>query len=125
MDSSGENEQGLKKILDFTRLGSLVILLLHFYFYCYGAFREWRLTAEITDRFLHNLTQTGLFNSVYHSKLLAFAMLVISLLGTKGKKSEKIYKHSILVFLTSGSVLFFLSHYLLRIDQPIDRLATL
>ena len=40
---TGENEQGLRKILDMTRLISLVLLGLHFYYYCYGAFVQWEL----------------------------------------------------------------------------------
>ena len=50
--NTGENEQGLRKITDMTRLMSIVVLALHFYFYCYQAFKEWELTAEIADRLL-------------------------------------------------------------------------
>ncbi len=58
---TGENEQGLKKVIDVTRMISIVVLLLHFYFYCYGAFKTWHLTATISDRILQNLSHTGLF----------------------------------------------------------------
>ncbi len=37
---TGENEVGLRKILGFTRLAGIVILFLHFYYYCYGAFKS-------------------------------------------------------------------------------------
>jgi hypothetical protein len=37
MASTGENEQALRKIIDFTRLASIVVLVLHFYFFCYRA----------------------------------------------------------------------------------------
>ena len=40
---TGENEQGLRKILDLTRLISIAILLIHFYYYCYTAFKQWEL----------------------------------------------------------------------------------
>ena len=56
---TGENEMGLRKILDFTRLGSIIILLLHFYYYCYGMFKLWGLTTEISDKFLINISRTG------------------------------------------------------------------
>jgi len=36
--NTGENEQGLQKVLDMTRLISIVMLVLHFYYYCYNAF---------------------------------------------------------------------------------------
>ena len=34
--NTGENEQGLRKIIDMTRLISIVLLALHFYYYCYS-----------------------------------------------------------------------------------------
>lgn len=117
MSGTGENEQGLKNILDFTRLASILMLLLHFYFYCYGAFKEWGLTAEISDRFLKNIHQTGLFKTIYHSKLLVVVLLAISLLGSKGKKSEKISIQSIFGYLLIGIIVFFISHFLLTIIQ--------
>lgn len=47
---TGENEQGLKMILDLTRMISIVIVALHLYYYCYGAFRQWEIRSDITDR---------------------------------------------------------------------------
>ena len=90
MNSTGENEKGLKEILDFTRLGAIIILLIHFYFYCYAAFKQWNLTAEIGNRFLQNLSKAGLFKSILYSKSIAIALLAISLMGARGRKDEKI-----------------------------------
>ena len=114
MSDTGENEMGLRKILDFTRLASIVILLLHYYFFCYTAFKEWNLTAGITDRFLINISRTGLFKTVYYSKLLSLTLLAISLLGAKGKKRENINKYSILFCLVTGLVLFLLGNFILQ-----------
>src|SRR5262245_54623787 len=100
--STGEHEMGLKKILDFTRLGAIVILLLHYYYYCYAAFEQWKLTAEMGNRFLVNLARTGLYKSLYISKLIALVLLTISLLGTRGKKSEKISPQTILLYIITG-----------------------
>ena len=86
---TGENEQGLRKILDLTRKISMAVLLIHFYYYCYGAFSEWQLRSTITDRLLQNIFNTGLFNSYNTSKLIALLFLIISLIGAKGKKDEK------------------------------------
>jgi hypothetical protein len=47
---TGENEQALRKILDMTRLISIVILVIHFYYYCYAAFQEWGLISTFSDR---------------------------------------------------------------------------
>ena len=87
--STGENETGLRKILDFTRLGSLFILMLHFYFYCYTAFYSWKLTLPLTDRILKNVASTGLFGQFNTAKYIALGLLLLSLVGAKGKKDEK------------------------------------
>ncbi len=122
---TGENDIGLRKILDFTRLGSIVILLLHFYYYCYGIFKLWGLTAEIGDRFLVNISYTGLFNCIFTSKLMALGLLVISLLGSRGKKDEKISKQSIAFYLICGLILFFTSTLLLTIKTDLETLGTI
>jgi hypothetical protein len=94
--NTGENEQGLRKILDMTRLMSIVILGLHFYYYCYRAFAQWKLTADILDRLLKNVSNTGLFHHFNNAKWIALGLLVISLFGAKGRKDEKInYKNAL------------------------------
>src|SRR5690349_4426500 len=87
---TGENEQGLRKILDMTRLMSIVLLGLHFYYYCYAAFGEWALTTTLTDRLLQNIERTGLFDHFNKSKWISLCFLVISLVGVKGRKNEKL-----------------------------------
>ena len=64
MSVTGENEQGLRKIIDLTRFASIFLLLLHFYYVCYAAFAQWKLRSDITDRLLKNISQTGLFHSL-------------------------------------------------------------
>ncbi|HEX8358464.1 MAG TPA: YWFCY domain-containing protein, partial [Segetibacter sp.] len=86
---TGENEQGLRKIIDMTRLISIIILVLHFYYYCFKAFQYWELTASITDRLLSNIHHTGLFNTFHTSKGIAIGFLFISLVGAKGKKDKQ------------------------------------
>ena len=54
---TGENEQALRKIIDFTRFLGIVVLIFHFYFSCYGAFKELHLTYAIVDRILVNVYQ--------------------------------------------------------------------
>ena len=83
MSNTGENEQDLRKIADLTRLSSIFILMLHFYFYCYMAFEKWQLKSSITDKLLRNIAHTGLFSSPSISKLFALGLLVISMLGAQ------------------------------------------
>lgn len=106
---TGENEQGLRKILDMTRLFSIIILLLHFYYHCYQAFQVWGLTTDIGDRILANIRNTGLFDHFHCSKVLPLALLLISLLGAKGRKDEKLNYKLALAYSFCGSLLYFTS----------------
>jgi YWFCY protein/Type IV secretory system Conjugative DNA transfer len=67
--NTSENEQGLRQIIDLTRGISIVILLIHFYFYCYVAFHEWHLTLPIVDRIFINIQRTGLFSAFIKTNL--------------------------------------------------------
>ncbi|MBN8674270.1 MAG: YWFCY domain-containing protein [Chitinophagales bacterium] len=120
---TGENEAGLRKILDFTRLGAILVLLLHCYFYCYGAFERWGLTSPWGDQFLQNIALTGLYSTVWKSKLIALGLLGISLLGARGKKSESINPRSILAYLILGLSLYFSSTLILGFQGPVEHLA--
>ncbi len=120
---TGENEAGLRKILDFTRLGAILVLLLHCYFYCYGAFERWGLNSPWGDQFLQNIALTGLYSTVWKSKLIALGLLGISLLGARGKKSESINPRSILIYLVLGLSLYFSSTLILGFRGPVEQLA--
>lgn len=106
---TGEDTQGLRKIVDFTRLISVFILAIHFYICCYQAFAQWHWTAVITDRIIGNITQTGLFNNWWKPKLAALLCLAISLVGVKGKKDENINYKSITAYLLSGLLIYWIS----------------
>ncbi len=67
----GENEQGFRKILDMTRLISIVLLGIHFYYYCYIAFDSWQVTAPLADRIIDNIMNTGLFEIFKSLSLLS------------------------------------------------------
>ena len=117
MSTTGENEQGLRKVIDLTRFGSILILLLHFYFFCYAAFVQWNIQSTITDRLLQNIMHTGLFKNLFWSKLIALGLLVISLLGAQGKLEEKISKRSIAAYCAIGSLLYFESGLLFHLKE--------
>jgi hypothetical protein len=98
---------------------SIVLLITHFYFYCYGAFDTWNLTYEVTDRILTNLRQTGLFSSFHKSKLFALLFLAISLMGARGKLNEKFNYKTVTAYLVTGFILYFISglcFYLKRLE---------
>jgi hypothetical protein len=125
MSHTGENEQGLRKILDFTRFASIFILLMHFYFYCYAAFKHWEIRSIITDRLMTNLMHTGLFGNQYTSKFLTIGLLIISLLGAQGKKDEKINWKAVTSYLLIGFILFFGSKILFGLNYTVENIATI
>ncbi|MFD2602633.1 conjugal transfer protein MobC [Flavobacterium suzhouense] len=105
--NTGENEQALRKILDMTRLISLVLLFLHFYYECYGFFSHFGLYSEFTDRILGNVRATGLYGWFHKPKLIALGFLGISLLGAKGRKDEKLKVKQALWRIVIGLGLYF------------------
>jgi len=104
--NTGEDTQGLRKIMDFSRLISLFVLLLHFYLVCYQAFLSWGLTAGIIDRIVGNLARLSWMVGILKPKLTAIVFLAISLLGVKGKKDEKAAGKNIAAYLLSGAFIY-------------------
>jgi hypothetical protein len=123
---SGENTQALHRILDFTRLLSVTILLLHFYSACYPAIKTWGLTFPFLDRLVFNLTRNLLFLSGINApKLTSLILLTISLIGVKGKKSEKLTLPPILFYILIGCLLFFISSLFLQLSAEETTIAEL
>lgn len=110
---TGESEQALRKILDMTRLISIAVLLLHFYYHCYTAFQEWQFISSFTDRLLENIRNTGLFANFHQSKLIALGLLFISLMGAKGRKDERLSYQTVLAYIIPGLLLYFGSYLFL------------
>lgn len=111
--NTGENTEGLRKIIDLTRRLSIGLLCLHFYYYCYHTFEIWGLTHSISERLLINIAKTGLFGEFYFSKLFAMGFLLISLIGIKGKKNDKLKLMHALWPLVLGFLIFGFSHLVL------------
>ena len=107
--NTGENEQALRKVIDLTRMISIAILLLHCYYYCYSAYKEWGLVSAISDRLMLNIQQTGLFTSFLKSKLISLGLLLISLLGVRGRKSETVRVQTAVICLFMGFIIFLVS----------------
>nr|WP_295924653.1 conjugal transfer protein MobC [uncultured Dyadobacter sp.] len=112
---TGENDQALRRILDMTRLISLIVLGLHFYYYCYLAFAHWKLISPFSDRILGNISKTGIFSSFNKTKLIALCFLFISLIGARGKKEEKLRTSTTLIYIVSGLLPYFFSQWILHI----------
>lgn len=123
--STGENEQALRKILDMTRLISIILLVIHFYYCCYAAFHLWGLASGFSDRILENIYRTGLLKNFVTAKLISLGFLFISLLGTKGRKDEKLDHRTAFAYIISGLVLYFISYLIMLVQLPRNIIAIL
>nr|WP_315155232.1 conjugal transfer protein MobC [uncultured Flavobacterium sp.] len=117
----GEDDlRGLAKIMAFMRAVSILIVLMHFYWFCYGFFLERSWTLEVINKILRNFDRTvSLFSHTLYSKIFALLLLALSCLGTKGVKNEKITWSKIYMTLVIGFVLFFLNTPLLKLSLNI------
>lgn len=117
----GEDDlRGLAKIMALMRAVSILIVLMHLYWYCYAFFLERGWTLEIINKILRNFNRTaGLFYHPMHTKVLVLVLLALSCLGTKGVKTEKITWCRINVALGIGFILFFLNTALLGLSTLI------
>lgn len=115
----GEDDvRGLAKIMAFMRAVSILLVLMHFYWFCYVFFLERGWTLELINKILGNFQRTAsLFSNTLYSKLFALVLLALSCLGTKGVKNEKITWTKIYTALAIGFVLFFLNTPLLRLSS--------
>jgi len=104
---TGENEQALRKIIDFTRLLSIAVLVIHCYLYCYPALKKTGLTYPIVDTLLRPIAKIPIFATATRAKDTALILLIVSLLGSKGKPDEKIRSANILALCLSGLMLYF------------------
>ena len=114
----GEDDlRGLAKIMAFMRAVSILLVLMHLYWFCYGFFMERGWTLEVINKILGNFQRTaGLFSHTLYTKLFALVLLALSCLGTKGVKNEKITWTKIYIALAIGFVLFFLNTPLLKLS---------
>lgn len=112
--------RGLAKIIAFMRAVSIILVLMHFYWFCYSAFADRGWTMEVVNRILTNFQRTaGLFSHTLYTKAFAFLLLALSCLGTKGVKNEKITRNKINTILSVGFIFYFLNIPLLLLSSEI------
>lgn len=117
----GEDDlRGLAKIMAFMRAVSILLVLMHLYWFCYGFFLERGWTLEVINKILENFDRTaGLFSHTLYTKVFAIVLLALSCLGTKGVKNEKITSSKIYLALGIGFILFFLNTSLLKLPVSL------
>ncbi|WP_436414120.1 conjugal transfer protein MobC [Petrimonas sp.] len=106
--------RGLAKVMEFMRAISVLFVVIHCYWYCYGALKDWKLTIGVLDKILLNFQQTaGLFDRPLWTKLFSVVFLALSCLGTKGVKNHSITWTKIWIVSGFGIALFFLNFWVL------------
>ncbi|WP_353102830.1 conjugal transfer protein MobC [Myroides odoratus] len=111
---SEDDLKALAKILAFMRAVSILLMLMHLYWYCYSFFLNLGITHAVVDRILINFNETaGLFSHLLYTKLFCLVLLSLSLWGGKGVKHEKITVSKITLVFTVGFSLFFFNFFLL------------
>jgi hypothetical protein len=120
---TGENEQALRKIIDFTRLLSIAVLIIHFYLCCYPAFKEMKLTHIIVDHIAWPISRLAIFRTVLFAKLSALLLLIVSLIGSRGKRDEKIRPKTIVTYCLTGLLIYFISVLFLALPFSIKMVA--
>ncbi len=116
---TGENEQGLQRIIEFIRLTSIVVLLLHFYIFCHSVFDVWGFTHHVVDKVAFALRDTGLFAGAFPAKLCALGLLIISLIGARGKKDSRVSFGVAFMMSIIGVLVLLLSHYIYLLGVDI------
>jgi len=114
----GEDDlRGLAKIMAFMRAVSILLIVMHLYWFCYGYFIDRGWTLEVINKILDNFQRTaGLFSHTLYTKVFALVLLALSCLGSKGVKNQKITWTKIYIALAIGFVLFFLNTALLKLS---------
>ena len=112
--------RALGKIIDFLRAVSILLVIIHIYWFCYEMISVQNLDMEVVDKILMNFNRTtGLFSSMLYTKLFANLLLALSCLGTKGVKAERITWTKINICLGFGVALFYLDWWILELPLPV------
>ena len=126
MSQQEDDLRALAKIMDFLRAVSIILVVIHLYWYCYETVRLWGIDIGVIDRVLMNFNRTvGLFRHILYTKLFALLLLALSCLGTKGVKEQEFTWRRIWTVLAAGLVLFFLNWWILSLPLPVEAVASL
>jgi hypothetical protein len=116
MSTTGENDQMLRGVIDLLRLASIFLLGVHVYICCYGAFHDWHLTVPFVDKLLLKAQRFAVIANPYLFKAAVMGLLMLTLIGYKGKKDTKAQKSSIILLLVFGLLFYWGSMVLLIAD---------
>jgi hypothetical protein len=111
--------RGLAKVMEFMRAISIMLVVIHIYWYCHDAVIELGLDSETVNDILMNFQRTtGLFGNRLTTKTFAVVLLALSCLGSNGIKNDRIKRSHVVAALFVGALLFFPNGWLLELPLP-------
>ncbi|MDR1226808.1 MAG: YWFCY domain-containing protein [Prevotellaceae bacterium] len=115
------DDKSLDKIMNFIRAGSFLILALHFYWYCFGFFKTLGIHhVKITEILVSINRESGLFSHPLVSQVWCTGLLILSCLGSTGKKSKDMTWKKVAIWLLPGILLFFCIGWILTLPVSIS-----
>jgi len=106
--SAWENSWDRRRVFDSCLTISILLLLLHFYYYCSDTFYRWGWMPSMAIFVLSKIAATGFFDHAWLSKLLSLVFMALAMLGPSGYKREHIGWRSYAGLVLVGMVLYFL-----------------
>jgi hypothetical protein len=107
--STAGNRQAVNSAEDIFFYSSLIILLLHFYVFCYSAFRDWHLTWRISDTILMKTENIGVIANFWWSKLSVLGLLILFTWASRNRKTGSVSFRKAGGYLGVGISLYFIS----------------
>src|SRR5882757_1795224 len=105
------NSYNGRKVFDLCLIISILLFLLHLYYFCSSAAAQWGLMPGIALNVMIKIEDTGFFRYIWFSKLLALVFLALSLMGPAGRRDKKVGWESTVALISIGLMLFFVSAY--------------
>jgi len=84
-----DDVRSLAKIIELIRAVSILMLIIHIYWFCFEFMEEQNATISIVDKILLNFQKyTGLFSKPFWTKLMSFWLLAVSCVGIRDVKAS-------------------------------------
>jgi len=63
--------RGLAKVMEFVRAISIILVIIHIYWFCYRSVYQWNINIGVVDKILLNFNRTtGLFRANASKKIM-------------------------------------------------------